>query len=504
MAIDQTPSEVQPASSADGAGQSAPNWAQASDSNRPKYDTYQRGRGRGRGRGGMSRNSESSGPRKEWHEEWKDLEDYIHPGGYNPNIPVTDRVRSAALDFARNRMWPREFDPNASMTVREQWDQFLIFIGIIMNMPIWHRVVEGAPEEDDEADFSDEEMNVIRRDDFRGQNLKKPLKPRPPYANYAKTPTVVQSDKEIQDLLQIADSEKNEKLFDFCDNPEKMTTIFLSSYMIDQSLIYSDRFLFTIPRLVRFFLIYLLKNDVLDGRADELKKSLKVADLAIVELLQTSKLAKALPDALHNALSASFSSKVTPEEDAFAKSLQEQGVEFVSIDVEIAAVKDAVDDNVGTEDSGWGVPTTDWKLPEGKTLSTLLGPTAPILALTHTSDIVESSTRQFSKVVLSPWPDARVNHPVIEETSKGHVLAADKDSAPGAHDPWKDDIVILVEDETAAVLKVGMGLEGTFVQIVRRDGDKGEEALWYLSRLLATLPSYYLFSGEVVEPHPDC
>ncbi len=106
-----------------------------------------------------------------------------------------------------------------------------------MNMPIWHRVVEGAPEEDDGADFSDEEMNVIRRDDFRGQNLKKPLKPRPPYANYAKTPTVVQSDEEIQDLLQIADSEKNEKLFDFCDNPEKMTTIFLSSYMFDQSLI---------------------------------------------------------------------------------------------------------------------------------------------------------------------------------------------------------------------------------------------------------------------------
>ncbi len=266
----------------------------------------------------------------------------------------------------------------------------------------------------------------------------------------------------------------------------------------------------------------MLKNDVLDGRADELRKSLIVADLAIVELLQTSKIAKALPGALHNALSASFSSKVTPEEDAFTKSLQEQGVEFVSIDVEIAAVKDAVDDNVDTKDSGWGVPTTDWNLPEGKTLSTLLGPTAPILALTHTSDIVESSTRRitaiapptdaasselakkFSKVVLSPWPDARVNHPVIEETSKGHVLAADKDSAPGAHDPWKDDIVILVEDETAAVLKVGMGLEGTFVQIVRRDGDKGEEALWYLSRLLATLPSYYLFSGEVVEPHPDC
>ncbi len=84
MAIDQTPSDVQPASSADGAGPSAPNWAQASDSNRPKYDNHQRGRGSGRGRGGMSRNWESSGPRKEWHEEWKDLEDYIHPGGYNP------------------------------------------------------------------------------------------------------------------------------------------------------------------------------------------------------------------------------------------------------------------------------------------------------------------------------------------------------------------------------------------------------------------------------------
>ncbi|KAF9002214.1 hypothetical protein BDZ89DRAFT_1081510 [Hymenopellis radicata] len=34
-----------------------------------------------------------------------------------------------------------------------------------------------------------------------------------------------------------------------------------------------------------------------------------------------SKIAKALPDALNNALAASFSSKVPPEEDAFTKSL---------------------------------------------------------------------------------------------------------------------------------------------------------------------------------------
>ncbi|KAF9023474.1 hypothetical protein BDZ89DRAFT_1041623 [Hymenopellis radicata] len=103
--------------------------------------------------------------------------------------------------------------------------------------------------------------------------------------------------------------------------------------------------------------------------------------------------AKALPEALHNALSASsrFSSKlVTPEEDTFTESLQVQGVEFFS-------VKDAVEDNADAED--------------------------------------------------------------------GHVLAEDEGSAPGAHNPWKDDIVILVEDETAAVLKVGMGLGVIQLQI---------------------------------------
>ncbi|KAF9026749.1 hypothetical protein BDZ89DRAFT_1067419 [Hymenopellis radicata] len=427
MAIDQTPPDiVQPTSSADrektsDVGESAPDWAQVSD--RPKYDGHQRGRGRGRG--GMN----NAGPRKEWHEEWKDLEDYIHPGGYNPNTPVTDRVRSAAMGFARN------------LTL---------------------------------------EMNVIRRDDFRGQNIKKPLKPRPPYANYAKAPTVVHSDEEIQDLLQSADAEKNEKLFDFCDNPEKMVPIFLSSYMIDQGIYY-----------VSF--------------SDELKNSLKVADLAIV---QTSKIAKALPDALHNALSPSFSSKVTPEEDAFTRSLQEQGVEFVSIDVEIAAVKDVMEDNVDAEDGGWAFQRRIGNFPREDPFY-VAGVTAPILSVTHTTGVVESSTRRvtaivhpadaasselsskFSKIVLSPWPDARVNHPIIEETSKGHGLAEDEGSAPGAHNPWKDDIAILVEDETAAVLKVGMGLEGMFVQMA---------GMWCLRKLVATLPSYYILSDEL---HPD-
>ncbi|KAF9000357.1 hypothetical protein BDZ89DRAFT_1147317, partial [Hymenopellis radicata] len=385
----------------------------------------------------------------EWHEEWKDLEDYIHPGGYNPNTPVTYRVRSAAMDFARIRMWPREFDSNASMPVREQWDQFQIFIGIIMTMPIWNKVVEGAPEDqDDGADFSDEESTLsgamtfavrISRNRSNLALLTRTM-PKPPPSS-------------IPTRYKVPILKRMRNFLIFATIPRRWSL--LSSYIIDQELIYSDRFLFTIPRLVRVFLNYLLKNDVLDGRADELKSSLKVADLAIVELLQTSKIAKALPDALNNALSASFSSKVTPEEDAFTKSLQEQGVEFVSIDIEIAVVKDAVEDNVDAEHGGWGVPTTDWKLPKEKTLSTLLDATAHVLTITHTTGVVESSTRRvtaivhpadaasselaskFSKVVLTPWPNARVNHPVIEENSKGHVLAEDEGSAPGAHNPRK-------------------------------------------------------------------
>ena len=100
-------------------------------------------------------------------------------------------------------------------------------------MPIWKKKEN---EEDDGDDFSDEETRPSKGPEG-GNRAKKPLKARPPYSNFDTKPTIVENDEQIQDLLQVADSRKNERLIEFCDHPEHVITIFLSSYLIEQGLI---------------------------------------------------------------------------------------------------------------------------------------------------------------------------------------------------------------------------------------------------------------------------
>lgn len=350
----------------------------------------------------------------------------------------------------------------------------------------------------------------------------------------------------------------------------------------------SDRFLFAIPRLVRFFLVYLLNNDVLDGKRNHLLKTIKRVDLAIDELMLTSRIPKVLPDNFNRALVNLF--EVRP--DVFYSAEPEEPVaEDTEMQTETTAmVEEVVEEEAATEpvadtpdedsapaesmdtestnawgsgtgwggddvdqtvvESMWGAPELgNWVIGEPEKISTFLGPTA--LPLTHTTGVIEQSTRRirsvvpipanpsafahsdklsadaveislenkFCRVVLSPWSDPEVNFPVIHRLSKGPTLAQGEELpesvvGPKPHSPWKDDITILVEEETAEVLKksIGMGMSGSFIQLARQSdfepvgegkskkkNKRGDKRFWYVSGLSQTFTSFHVVKEKKPE-----
>ncbi len=171
----------------------------------------------------------------------------------------------------------------------------------------------------------------------------------------------------------------------------------------------------------------------------------------------------------------------------------------------------------------------DWECgPATNLVNRFLGPTT--LALTHTTGVVERSTRRVKSVVvlpassasthpqqqqkqkkragkgvlepapapspegveheletrlakltMAPWPayavhaNADVQKPRVLPDSRGAAVLDDGEGAevapgPGTpHNPFKDDIVVYVAPEIAERMWVGMSVEGVWVQLARVD-----------------------------------
>ena len=196
-------------------------------------------------------------------------------------------------------------------------------------------------------------------------------------------------------------------------------------------------------------------------------------------------------------------------------------------------------------------PTWDLKPP---TLLPLLGPSS--LPITHTTGIVEQSTRRivrvepprvprlialnapateaveedlayrFARVVLAPWDrlDARtyekgseVLPPTVLSLSRGAVVLDEKEgevpTTGSLHRPWKDEIGVLVDPKLTDVFIAGMGLGAIWVEIVRNNNPEGEgdgssskkskgkkkeiPRYWYMEQLVHQLPSFYLDKPEL-------
>ncbi|KDQ64071.1 hypothetical protein JAAARDRAFT_74885 [Jaapia argillacea MUCL 33604] len=172
-------------------------------------------------------------------------------------------------------------------------------------------------------------------------------------------------------------------------------------------------------------------------------------------------------------------------------------------------------------------------------LTTVLGPSR--LPLTHETGVVEWSARRivgfekpkkvkrgevgsgggvdaverdleerFGKMVLAPWlgwnkdETSEIRTPVILPKSKGKVVSSnevgdasggEEDGGEEGHDPFNDNITVLVLPSALEKLVVGMGLGATWIQVVRQGSEgsrkDGDGRFWYLEQLMHVIPSFY-------------
>ncbi|KAK0207070.1 hypothetical protein DFS33DRAFT_1382149 [Desarmillaria ectypa] len=544
--------------------------------------------------------SRAGGGKREWWNDWEDMEKRFQPGGYDERRSPQDRIHQAASDFIRARR-------PIPQKVNEIWDQIQLYLGLLQSPPIWHKTDPNKPSKDEEEDddgFDDEEMPQIKTGTVEtSQNAsipKKKPRPRPPYENYGKEPHQVENDEQIQELLAASKDAKNDKLLDFFENPAKSITIFLSYYMINQGFHFDDDKLIIFPRVLGFFVKYLIVNNVWPECKASLDRSQNIIDIACQELICTSKISKVLPDVPNHAFRDYWNInpdvfygdsspnddsdldkpeakrlKVDPEAVAeFEQSLKDANLDLIKPEDADVFMKEAIaaeesgawgsgskwgvdDDAAPASQGGWDDSTVqDWNfLTDRPGLMALFGPTA--LPVTHTTGIVEQSMRRittiipppkdspalphakdpsaeaveaelgrrFTKVVLSPWLGSKTGNdePTISPLSKGPVLGKDDietDVPPSGakpHNPWKDDITILVGEDAAKELRVGMGLGGSWIQMARQQdfesqgdkkkkkkkGKKSDDRFWYLCSLMTVLTSYHVAPSKEQGHVPD-
>ena len=147
--------------------------------------------------------------------------------------------------------------------------------------------------------------------------------------------------------------------------------------------------------------------------------------------------------------------------------------------------------------------------------------------------VEEELVKRFARVVLEPWLDwggegiaPEFKTPTL--VGGGTLSSLDSTKAKegdenekSTHDPLKDDITILVEPSVANSLSVGMGMAGTWVQMIplKSDyfgddsGSKGrggeakagrkEQRFWYVEELSLAIPSFWTVGEEVEEIEAD-
>ncbi|KAJ7617773.1 hypothetical protein FB45DRAFT_214560 [Roridomyces roridus] len=475
--------------------------------------------------------------RREWWEDWNEGEDLRNHGPYDANAAPVDRFHQAASDFHKYRKFPP-----LSTNVQWLWDQFRIFAGLLGTTPVWHRASDKLADDEDEDEVSDDDFEDQSQN--RGGDRKfHRLRPRAPYELYGKKAVVVQDDVEIRGLLDAARAEKDAKAAHFLQDPARGIQIFLSSYMKNEGIIWSDRNLVNAPHLLRFFVNYLLRNHVLPDEASErsLRAALVTIDIAATELPMTSKISKAIPDDFSRACQGfvgrfldEFSDdegepnpkrvKPNPDDTTFESVLEKENVVLINKEDVLPADDDPSTVDVSNEWDSPGAPSEDaWAPAAPPSLLPMVGQVGALLPDTHTSGVVESSVRRITaiyppspvagnasdaesvqcaleeklhRLIFAPW----INWAGVPDGPSPPVLFEPKmvrDPRGEPHDMRTDDITVLVSAQTAGMLCVGMGLGGTWVELVSKGApeDEKKERYWYLDEMTMVLPSYWLVLG---------
>lgn len=516
---------------------------------------------------------------KTWWELWEEFED-IRRNAYDVNVAPIDRLSLAGEDFKSGRTWP-----STMQGVQHVWDIFRIYLGLLKQTSAPLAPKDSTLDAEPEAKMDDSDSDSEDGDD----------------------------------ALASAHDDAN-RMEAFLGDPELSMKVFFSSHFRERGLIWSEPRCCATPILVSFFLRYLIRNRVFPEPEYErpIRRALEIVELARVELPNSWKMGRALPDTFSDGCKglwgsmqlmwllpedASSGSSNGPEakrpkldhsEDIEQQSPEKPSAAEVDADADVTTAAEtntaSVEGTWGTASAGedvegWGATQESWgdtpapastEGGEGATLELnppiwdastveiqatwdlqpptllpLLGPTA--LALTHTTGIVEQSTRRivriepprqprllalnapaaeaveedlacrFARIILSPWErlDQRtyeagtdVLPPSILSTSRGPVVLEEEEgeggdgkSVLGAHRPWKDEVAVLVDPTVTEVMLVGMGIGAIWVEIVRDKeaeessagaskkgkGKKKEvPKYWYMEQLVHQLPSFYI------------
>ncbi|KAF9061122.1 hypothetical protein BDP27DRAFT_1338605 [Rhodocollybia butyracea] len=244
-------------------------------------------------------------PQKPWMEQWEEIAGQRSKVSYDMNNHRVNRFHQATQAFRHDRYFP--------YNLRDPWDQFQMFIGIMNIIPVWILRDQLREEVEDDADDDDDytadsnnkatrSSTYVQREEkprANGKRDKKGQRPRPPYENYNRRPVVVENDEEIQQLVQESHDRKADRADQFLDNPARSIQIYLSSYMMQQGFHYTERNLTLIPHIIRFYVEFLLNERFLAHDEAEteasLRRSLTIIELALSELPLTSKIMKHLP-----------------------------------------------------------------------------------------------------------------------------------------------------------------------------------------------------------------
>ncbi|KAI0737732.1 hypothetical protein C8Q80DRAFT_1114829 [Daedaleopsis nitida] len=552
--------------------------------------------------------------RQAWYEEWAELEYQRRlTAPIDPSLPRIDRLHLAASEFKSGRALQTLQDLNRI------WDHFRVFTGLLSSVkPAASRkkVIDTQPDDgEDDGDEEDEMPNagppkertipVVESTPMDAATVL----PKPNVA--AHSPELTQEEREHRReyFLEVRDTKTDR----FLNDPENCIKIFLSGYFRDRGLMFSEKICRDGPILIAFFLNFLLRNRVFPEMEKDLKKAVAVAELARTELPHTFVISRVAPDAFSKGCESLFGvmthstwwAHEEPEqadasedereakrqkveqaegEAAFLQEAageaeievitpdtmrdMEQEMKEVHADANVNGEADAPAWGESAGSFDWGAPddtADDWGTgPTESPLAPYLGPTT--LPLTHTTGIVERSTRRiksvemppkpnpqqrkkskipvdtaplpdaagveheldakFAKMTLVPWHEwdlyetADVRKPRLLPNSRGAAVADDGDSAePGAHNPFKDELTVYIEPTAAAEMKVGMGVEASWVQLARVDpavpiavdpetfnnawlqrqkrevGGPGVPVaptkVWYLEQIIAVLPSFH-------------
>ncbi|KAF8520797.1 hypothetical protein BU17DRAFT_88703 [Hysterangium stoloniferum] len=244
-----------------------------------------------------------------WWEDWMEGEDMRRADGYDPNLPRRERFAQGAADFQHGRKW--------TPPLQSVYDHFRFFVGLKSNKR--RRFGKGgakhsgavAEEEDEDEDDADDEDELMLTAEQEKQLQQQD----------AVIPANAVTDLDLDDggdtvmhsyLEEIdAELEAQELRMDaFLNDPELSLKIFFSSFYKDKGLWWSVPKLRDGPILIRFFLQFFIRNQLMNDYDRAFNKALLLVDLARIELPLTSKISVQVPDAFSRACGAVWGSKV--------------------------------------------------------------------------------------------------------------------------------------------------------------------------------------------------